>query len=185
MYKLLTAATGPAITLAEAKDQRRILDTSQDALLSGFIVAAQEILEGDTNRALMLSEWGLTLNYFPAVIKLFKCPVQEVINITYLDTTGVEQTLPADRYNVLLDEPAIITPVNEWPSTKEGLGSVKITFSAGYPTANDVPLSIKQAMHLLIGHFEANREENVVGTIVSKLPFGYLTLSERWQVKEY
>jgi uncharacterized phiE125 gp8 family phage protein len=94
------------------------------------------------------------------------------VSVKYYDTDGVEQTLDvAEYYEDAKSKPARIVPVSSWPATKDRPNAVTITIEAGYgATADKVPQVIKQALLLMVGDMYENREETVVGTIVSTLP---------------
>jgi uncharacterized phiE125 gp8 family phage protein len=89
-----------------------------------------------------------------------------VTSITYLDNSGTLQTLDPSQYTVdAASQPARIVPsVNlTWPTTDYYIpGSVKVTYVAGSygdGVNKDIcPLSIKQAILLLVGHLYENRE---------------------------
>lgn len=91
--------------------------------------------------------------------------VQSVTSISYFD--GCETvTLPANSYNVdITSKPARILPAQGmfWPILNNYIpGSVQITYIAGSygdgVTINTCPMTIVQAMLLLIGHWYEHRE---------------------------
>lgn len=64
----LTVKTGPAsepVTLAEAKDQLYITDTTHDAYITSLIQAAREQVENFTSRALLPQTFTMYLDRFP------------------------------------------------------------------------------------------------------------------------
>jgi uncharacterized phiE125 gp8 family phage protein len=89
-----------------------------------------------------------------------------VTSITYLDSNGEVQTLPTASYNVdTVSIPARIAPAQGmfWPILNNYVpGSVKITFVAGSygdgVEVNTCPMTIVQAMLLLIAHWYEHRE---------------------------
>jgi uncharacterized phiE125 gp8 family phage protein len=92
-------------------------------------------------------------------ILLNKSPVQSVTSIKYLDMSGVQQTMPPTDYVVdTSTEPARITPVfgKIWPISLPQIGSVEITFIAGYSA---VPEGIKSWIKLRVASLFENREE--------------------------
>src|SRR5580698_7837977 len=90
-----------------------------------------------------------------------------VTSITYLDVTGTPQTLDPSTYNVdPASEPARIVPAINltWPTTDYYMpGSVKVTYISGTwgdgANVNTCPVSIKQAILLLIGHWYEHRSD--------------------------
>ncbi len=161
-----------AVTLNDALAQVREFDGDNgagDALLESYIAAAHDACEARTERALITSEWLLTLDAFPAAcrfnphaaIALLACPVQSVLSIQYDDAAGVVQTLDPAAYRAsLTQEPALITPVagTTWPATLAAPGAVRVAYRAGYgdgPAA--VPAPLKQWILLAVGDLYERR----------------------------
>ena len=95
------------------------------------------------------------------VIRLPRPPLQSVSSITYLDVTGVQQTLDPSLYLVdVASDPGRVTPSFEqlWPFTRAQISAVSIHFTAGYGTSSQVPKIALRAMRLLIGHWYLYRE---------------------------
>lgn len=88
-------------------------------------------------------------------------PVQTVDSIKYIDTYGVQQTLPAINYLVdNVSEPARVAPAYgyAWPTTQQRINAVEVTFTAGY-SAGQIPEGIKAWIKIRIGSLYENREE--------------------------
>lgn len=164
------------MTLAEASAHVRQDGTTDDALLTALIVSARQHCENDTRRAFVTQTWKLTLDGFPdsGIIRLPRPNLLSVTGITYVDDNGVEQTLAASQYTVITDTlPGEIHEAYDvdWPTTRAVPDAVRITYTAGYgATAASVPGPIKSAMLLAIGHWYANRESVITGTISTELP---------------
>lgn len=80
-------------------------------------------------------ENGGDVNWPGNALLLPKGPLIEVESIQYLDTAGVQQTMPATDYKIdSRSEPARITPVfgKIWPIAKPEIGSVWVTYKAGF-----------------------------------------------------
>jgi len=92
--------------------------------------------------------------------------VQSVTSITYNDGTGTLQMLPTTAYSVdVTSTPARIAPAQGmfWPILNDYIpGSVQITYVCGSygdgVSVNTCPMTIVQAMLLLIGHWYEHRE---------------------------
>lgn len=108
-------------------------------------------------------------------------PVGDVVSVKYTDEDAALQTLATnqwrvDRYTV---PPALIPAYGvTWPNTLSDVASVKVQYNAGFnadgaPEPQEVPDDLVQAMHLLIGHWFANREAAVTGTISSVVHLGF------------
>jgi len=158
------------ITLAEARLHLR-LDTEgsppshpDDSLVSALIIAARENAEQHTGLAIAESTYSLALDAFPSdAINLFISPVQSITSVAYVDSDGTTQTLSSTKY--MLDNyslPAKLYPLEPWPATKAKPNAVIVTFVAGFtdgsPNNYPLPISIKQAMLLMIGTWYDNRE---------------------------
>ena len=177
------------LTLTDAKTHCSITGTTDyDDYILDLIGRATEMIERHTSRQIMPATWTLTLDGFPAEIKIHKPPVTSVSSITYVDSNGDTQTLSSSLYQTNFatkDGPARIKPSygNSWPSTRSGeYGSVVVTFVAGYASADNVPLTTRHAVAFLVAHWFKNREAVIVGTIASKLPLGIemLLAMEDW-----
>lgn len=165
-----TAPIRRAVTRADALAQVREYDGENiavDALMDAYIAAAHDACEDRTERALVTSEWLLTLDAFPsdsrynvhASIALRACPVQAVLSVKYDDSDGAEQTLDPAAYRVsLTQEPALITPVDAWPVTLDAPGAVRVAYRAGYgDSPSDVPAPLRSWILLAVGDLYERR----------------------------
>lgn len=187
----LTLVTGPTldpIAIAEVKAHSRITTSDEDGLIAGYILAARHYAETFLNRALVTQTWDLTLDYeWPwtldadtdrhvQLIEVPKAPLQSVISITYIDESGVTQTLASDQY--LVDATAFvgrITPAYDvvWPCVRDQLKAITVRFIAGYgDSPSSIPETVRQAMLLLIAHWYENREAVSTGATPTHVPLG-------------
>lgn len=183
----LKLTTGPAtepVSLSEAKLHCRREDdfTAEDDLFTELIKAARELVETDTERAFIEQTWTLTLDRFPDVIELRKCPIFDAadVEITYLDSDGDSQTLSTDDYRVdASSEPGRIATAYgvAWPLTYNVTNAITVEFTAGYADSSLVPSIAKQAIKLLVGHWYRNRE--AVGQVGEEISLAYNSLIER------
>lgn len=195
---LITDAALEPVTLQEAKNHLKIdADmTEDDTLIVMLIGAARCYAEGFTGRALITQTWQGTLDNFPGYvipgaalsvssalrnvgsdIYLRKSPVKSITSVSYMDTDGNWQTMPAPDY--VFDPSGIVQRLSpaygkSWPATRQQIANVRITFTAGYgAAASDVPENFRHWMLLRIGTLYANREEVAIMTRgkVDPLPF--------------
>jgi uncharacterized phiE125 gp8 family phage protein len=166
--KLISAPAKPPISRAEAKKQVGATSfDDDDEYLEALVSAATSQIEGKygfLGIALVQQTWDLYLDEFPTCeIKIPLPPLQSVSHVKYDDEDGIEQTIDEAEYTVdAVSEPGWIFPATSWPSTFEGINSVRIRFVAGWPVVNDVPTTpdaIKHAIRLIIGHWYKNRED--------------------------
>ncbi len=179
----LVLVTGPAaepVTVAEAKAQLRVDITDDDPLITSDILAAREMLERDTRRALITQTWDLVLDAFPAdaLLTLPLPPLSSVVSVTYKDQAGNVQTFSADNYVVDtsgLFGRIVLKDGVSWPSdTLWPAGGATVRFVAGYGDATMVPQLAKMAILLLVGHWYENREAVIAaGVMAREVPMAY------------
>jgi len=171
---LVTPPALEPITLDEAKAHLRVEHDLDDQLIESLISSATNSVELTLNRALINQTWVHTFDKFPGVLTCdLQAGVSSITSITYQDTANVQQTLPADVYELTGGTVSgfRLAYGKEWPSVLDHKDSVSVTVVVGYgATRHDVPQAIRQAMLLLIGNWYENRESTVIGTITAQLP---------------
>jgi hypothetical protein len=194
---LITPPTDEPITLAEAKRHLRVDHDAEDADILDLIKAARERIEAEVDRALItqtrdlvLDGWPYGGGYYNRAIRqrgegpgwlpsVGGCPIevpwpplQSVASITYVGTDGNPHVLDPDQYQVSAGTPGRIVPVFGviWPTTQNRPDALTVRCVVGYGAADAVPAAARQALKLLIGHWYANREAVVTGTIATELP---------------
>jgi hypothetical protein len=182
------AAEPVTLALAHSQlvlDVNFVLD---DPLITGLITAARQYVERVTQRAIFDRTMKLWLDWFPflipsgtfnpndrdtfyhrgwqpAPIRLPFPRAVSVESITYVDANNVTQTLDPSTYSVAINsEPARIVPIaGYWPVTNlNTLENVCISYTTGTygdgVTVNRCPMTIVQAMLLLISYWYSNRD---------------------------
>lgn len=198
MWDRITRAAQPeheALALAEVKEQLRVDFADDDAFLTRCIRAARQMVEGPDGAgiAIMATGWTLTLDCFPAVIRIPMGPVLAIDAVKYINSDGVQQTLPdADKQWRADGYGALVAPAFglSWPSTRRGVfDAVAIEFTAGFPGTDAdtpdlamVPESLRAAMLMLIGHWNANRETSVIGEVPSEIAFAFGSILNQFRV---
>jgi hypothetical protein len=206
--QLVSGPTSEPLTLEDAKQHLRVDFTEDDSLILSLISAAREVVEGKLRRSVFSQQWQMTLDQFPYTTQILthspsqrdsylfpslyftyyaiELPVSKVTSvdsISFLDNDGQQLTLDPSLYAVDTNsDPARIVPANgaTWPYvTNYTPGSITISFTAGKWNADTVPVSIKQAILLLIGHWYANREA-LSDKPITTLPLAVDALLERW-----
>lgn len=176
MFKLVTPAD-PIVTTAIAKTHLSVEHGEDDVLIDKMVSAATRYIERQTARQFGQATWKLFLDGFPSgVIELRRCPVIAVTEVKYYDPDVQPQTI-ADFQLDAVSEPARLAPAvgASWPQTSHRLNSVEVTFTAGYTT---IPEEARQCILLLIGHWYANREGVVTGTISKPIEFAIEALRD-------
>jgi len=186
----ITVLTPPAaepVALALAKQHLRVDHDDDDAMIAAIIAAARAYCERFCRRTFPTATLRLTLDRFPAgggAIRLPYPPLVSVSSLTYVDGSGVTQTLAASAYSVdAASAPGRVVPAygTVWPATRGHVNDVAVTYVAGSAAT---PPAVVQAMLLLIGHWYEHREGVVTGTISTTLDLAVDSLlwSERSEV---
>lgn len=185
MYGLtLVSRTGSVdpVTLTEIKAHVRQDHDADDTVLGDLVSAAAERVENDKGTILRKASMTLTLDAWPTdgIIEIPRSPLVSVTSIGYLAEGGSsDTTLSATLYRVDTGthKPRIVLKRDQqWPTTTlETGGAITVTFVAGYDDGA-VPEIDKHAIKVLVGHWYANRESVVTGTIAVDVPETYRSL---------
>jgi uncharacterized phiE125 gp8 family phage protein len=178
--KLVTAASGLAVTVEDAKRHLRVFHDDEDADIEGMIGAAIAAIEGPNGIGIALTEqtWRLSLDYFPSCILVPLGPITEIVSISY----GAD-TVPSWRAD-FDTQPLRILPARDasWPSVTCEPGAVKVEFKCGYAT---IPADLRWAVLLMVGHFFEHREAVTTDLNAMDLPMGVASILERYRVGRF
>lgn len=181
--RLVSEPSEALIPFAEAKVHLRLDGDDEDSLVAALISAATSYLDGWSGilgRCLITQTWAVSSAGFARRMAVPLAPVQLVSSIGYFDTDGVERTLSPSAYR--LHASAAAGPYVEidddasLPSVDARDDAVTLTFVAGYGAPEAVPMAIRQAALLLIGHWYENRGAAVIGASTSELPLAVVCL---------
>jgi uncharacterized phiE125 gp8 family phage protein len=157
-----------AVSLAEARRQCAISDSTHDDLLVSLIDAATSHAEKYLDAFIADQAVEITFESFPEYLHLY--PVKSVDSVKYDDADGAEQTLSTDLYEVQLDgfRPEI-RPKDAWPALSNAKQwPVRIACTVGFDT---VPNPIKQAILVMVQEMYSHRGDSITGTMVSPSSF--------------
>lgn len=155
--KSIIRPLAPAMDVAEARLHVRQDSTADDAKLGALVAAASEFAETETWRSIISTRWQQIHDQFPsysfagtpqAAIMLERSPLILLVGVEYLNMAGQWITLPATEYTVDDSGPVPrIAPVfgKVWPPALPQMGSVRITYDAGYAA----PLTADQSTDTL------------------------------------
>jgi uncharacterized phiE125 gp8 family phage protein len=157
----LDAFTGEDILpLADAKVHLNItaVDTSDDDVIEDLRDDAISWAEGYTAQSLQSRDFRLTQDRFCSLISLPIGPVSATASVKYYNTDGTDTTVDAGTY-VLSDDKIVTAQDETWPSDVAVAwpGGVRITFTAGYATAADIPFYLLAAVKLAMTAMFENR----------------------------
>lgn len=184
MFKVTSGAIAEPVSIPEVKIHLKIdeEETIEDDLLSLMITAAREYCEKYTGRSLASKTVEYGIDSFPEQIRLPYGPVASVQSIKYKNSDGNETTMTVNTdYLVDTDSGRIIPPNGKtWPNfSPYPYTPIKIAYTVG----NVAPEGCKQAMLLLIGHWYANRETVLVGSLSKELEFSARALLDQYRVR--
>lgn len=186
--KLKTAPAVRPLTLAEVKAHCRVDSVDDDVLLDALIDAAVTHLDGYRGilgRCLINQTWELYYDEFPHDdLQIPLGDVQSVDLVEYVDpVSGFMTTWASANYETdLISQPSWIIPVDGWPTHMMTPNAVRVTFVAGFgAAASDVPMAIRQAMLMLVGHWYKNREATGDPDTDAPLPFAVDALLAPWR----
>lgn len=184
---IATAPTVEPLTLPETKLHLRIItdpaDVSvhpEDGKVLGLISTARELAEQHCNRAFAQATFKANGAWFDVPLV---APVTAITSVKYIDTAGVEQTLPPTVYalNPVPPEPVLQLKFGQtWPQVNAQDDAVRVEFTAG-PEPAAVPPLVKAAMLLCIGTLYEWRAD-VSAARPAELPYGALALLQPYRV---
>lgn len=162
------------ISLAEAKAHCRVDASDDDDLLAAYIAAAVAHVDatGVLGRAMVTQTWQQWVTAQPSRVRLKIGPNSTLTAVDYYDADGVLQTDTLANYGTRLDGDFVTVGPKDgysWPSTEDRPDAIRLTYTAGYGAAADVPENIKHALKLMVGHWYENREA-VADTAMHSLP---------------
>ena len=178
MYDL-TLTTPPVtepITYAEAKHQLSLChDEDLTWIEKQLIPTARQTAEISTHRQFLTATWTITLDCFPVgsiLIPLGK--FQTLDAIRYVDAEMADQTVDLSSVWVAggPDYPRLVPAFDgtigtgPWPTAYK----VEIDWTCGFGERSDIPENLKQGMLFLVSHLYEQRQDEVVGAIVSDVP---------------
>lgn len=181
-----------AVGVPEAKLRLRIDHDDEDPDVEALVKAAIDQFEADTNLALINRTVTMGFDAWPAAgepIELLPAPLSSVASVKYYDESETLQTLATSNYVVdTASNRGLIWLAKDktWPTLGQTPRPIQIAFTAGYgATQKYVPDRCKQAILLLVGHWYANREAVVTGTIATELPMAYQSLVDSARVPSW
>lgn len=184
VWRYLTAPTFDVVEVQAVRHALRIEHTDDDDLLARYIRTAQAKITRDTQHVMaersvenVRDHWLSPLyDWRDPVMSVLPGPVSVVQSVQYR-AGGILQTLDPSEYTVdVVNVPARIAPTSgSWPMLdNDALNGVVITFTCGYPDRASLPDELVQAIHLLVGHWDAHREAyNPDGRIPAEINLGY------------
>jgi uncharacterized phiE125 gp8 family phage protein len=122
------------VTLAQARQQCQVSDSSKDDLLGRLIASERAFVEKYCGIRVMTQTLTLKCDDFSNFERVPAAPVQSVLSISYVDTYGATQTLDPAIYEVRADglDAAIVLKFGQfWPAIQRG-SRITVTLVAGF-----------------------------------------------------
>lgn len=182
-----TPVSSGVLPVEELKDHLRMGsgftdDGLQDASIESYLRAALAAIEGRIGKMLFerrflweLEAWREDEQALPV------SPVSGIVSLTLVDVAGGEVVVPSGAYRLVKDlhRPRLAGRGTALPAIPTE-GAAKVVFDAGFGVAwTDIPVDLRQAVLLLAGEFYEHRHDD--GAQTAGLPFGVVTLIERWR----
>lgn len=186
-----TDGATPTLTTSTVKNYLRVTHSTDDTLIAELIKAAILHIEHATGLSIFARTYKTVMAYFPSerYIRLNKFPVTAVSSIVYNDQAGDQQTFSSSNYQTDLNlRPGLIrlTKTANWPTTDETIGNVIITFTTGYASESAIPLSLRQAILLLVSFYYDNRMPVITsGAKPQPLPFSVDALLDEFRIRDF
>jgi len=197
-FRIIDESTTEPITVAEAGENLRAATDGNSppgyieaTRIGKLIKAARQACENYLNGSIVSKTIEIAVPAFYTFYDRSACytwiplprgPVRLIESVTYVDTDGADQVLAADQYRIdLYSRPPRLHPAYgvTWPSARYDVNSIRVRYSAGYDLdatePEEVPEPIRQAIHLYVAHYFANREAVALDNL-AELPLGAVHL---------
>ncbi|MGB4829149.1 MAG: head-tail connector protein [Paracoccaceae bacterium] len=188
MLTEVTAVPGAALPVEALKDHLRMgagfaLPPGQDGLLESYLRAAMAAIEGRIAKALIQRRFSWSVEGWrdPEAQALPIAPVSALQTLTLFAVTGTPTVIPPGQFRLIADlhRPRIAGIGALLPSIPTD-GRAVVEFDAGFGSDwSDVPADLQQAVLLLAAEYYEHRHDD--GSASAGLPFGVVTLIERWR----
>lgn len=169
------AATAPCVTGPEMLAHLRLSDSSEAALVDGYTLAAQVMIEKRIQRLLSRRTATLRLPGLPTDDCPVELPGGEVGAITSMTADGVAVT----GTTFAGDSPALLRPATSWPIVTGQGYPVVIIYTVGFVA---VPADLRMAVMLLAADLFEHRANSEAGAL-SEVPLSAQALMEAWRIR--
>lgn len=160
---LITAPASEPVSPEEIKAYLRVTTPDDDNLISSLMVTARHALEARAGIAFLHQDWVYTQEISQyAEICLPLSPVSAINLIQIKNTNDAYIDISLDEFEIELGLTATLSPTDPFQllhyldasSTK----SIKIGFTAGFSSKDQIPADLRHSLFLLTAHFYENRE---------------------------
>ena len=180
-YKVTSAPATTPISVDEVKSFAKISTTADDTLIAILINSVVTYAEQITRRDFITRTYRTFRDRFPGSFKgydqflsevtpdsgnygfeLRRSPLQEIVQVSYMDTVGSTIVVPStDYYNTEEDDFSVLLtrPSKSWPTdAADQLQAIQIDFKAGFgDNPADVPAALRNALLMHVTFLYENR----------------------------
>lgn len=159
-------APAPIVTVEEMKAHSVVEHSGDDDLMDGFIQAATEHLDGKNGllkRCIGAQSWVQPLAGWPSD-RTIRLPFPDVsdASIVYDDADTQDIAFSSTSFELGHDGQGAFLRLKDnvdLPTVAlNSVAPIRVTFTAGFGEAADVPAALKTAVKLLSAHWHKNRE---------------------------
>lgn len=154
--KLVTPPAALPVSLSVAISAAKADGAGMDAEIELDVRGIAGKVEHDLGRALVEQTWRVTLDAFPAAIKLAMPPLIAVDHVKFYDVDGALQTLDPQDYMVdSVSEPGYVLPApgRSWPATAARINAVEVQYRCGY--GSDYTKVPPEVQSYILAHVQA------------------------------
>lgn len=183
------------VTLEKAKAHLRVRHVNEDDLIKDLVVTAFYFLHGPdgwlNGYCLLAEEFELFLPTIQATAEIPLRPVEDVdaVSVASLVDGAYAAASPGSFVAATENDFAVVARLVAAPAQSvltTGPRAFRVSFTVGHASAAEVPMPLKQAILLLVGHWYANREATLnstqSATISRQLEYGLQALAGRYRV---
>ncbi len=155
---ITTEPTSYPLTVAELKENLRVVSDHENRLIDGFLKAASRKVHADTQRSLVDTVYEITLNRLARVIPL-QYPPTISVKVFYRDDQDAEQEVDSNIYYLdVYSLPArlVLKSGSSWPETSRAEGGYRVEWHGGY-LLEDLPSDLRDAVMVLASYRFRNR----------------------------
>lgn len=173
---LVTAPEIEPVDIATAKLHCRIDSSAEDTILAQYISAAREHCEKITGLSFITQEWDFWLATWPRSDRI-RLPFPPLQGLEFLKFTDLTETVSVVSPSIYVVQNGV-RPAEVslrfgqiWPPTPLSPSwPVNARFTSGFgDDADSVPIAIRQAILMLVGHWYENREGVMTGRSVTSV----------------
>lgn len=181
LWSAATSTSGIADDLERVKSWCNVVsgNSTSDADVMDMIRAAMSFVEKYQRRQLLTATYSVKYDDWPdgdGTIELRdKLPIASITSVQYKDSDGDTQTVTSTNYHTSLprNSPGRIVPISgySWPTLQTGgIERVTVNLTAGYGTADQIPMTTRAAIRMIVSDFVDERGSVLVGATASEIP---------------